>query len=150
MGEFDIEGDDGLIRDGGLGVTLLSIGTLGWSGRSGAVRMMEMRRIVDGMVIAKVVLEVDGAIIKDPDTIKEAVQKFYEGLYKETEQWRLGLRLHDEEQLEVDGAIIKDPDSIKEAVQKFYEGLYKETEQWRLGLRLHDVSRITEEEQIWL
>lgn len=30
-----------------------------------------------------------------PDTIKEAVQKFYEGLYKETEQWRLGLRLHD-------------------------------------------------------
>lgn len=28
MGEFDIEGDDGLIRDGGLGVTLLSIGTL--------------------------------------------------------------------------------------------------------------------------
>ena len=40
-------------------------------------------------------MEVDGAIIKDPDTIKEAVQKFYEGLYKETELWRLGLRLHD-------------------------------------------------------
>ncbi|WMV14274.1 hypothetical protein MTR67_007659 [Solanum verrucosum] len=40
-------------------------------------------------------LEVDGATIKDPDSIKNAVQKFYEGLYNETEQWRPGLRLHD-------------------------------------------------------
>lgn len=60
------------------------------------------------------------------------------------------MRFNSLEQLEVDGATIKDPDTIKEAVQKFYEGLYKETEQWRPGLRLHDVSRITEEEQIWL
>ncbi|WMV09475.1 hypothetical protein MTR67_002860, partial [Solanum verrucosum] len=67
-----------------------------------------------------------------------------EGFKDRVKEWWASL------QLEVDGATIKDPDYIKDAVQKFYEGLYKETEQWRPGLRLHDVSRITEEEQIWL
>lgn len=35
-------------------------------------------------------------------------------------------------------------------MQSFYKDLYKETETWRPDLRLHEVSRITEEEQIWL
>lgn len=54
------------------------------------------------------------------------------------------------EQLEVDGATNKDPDHIKEAVQNFYKKLYKEIERWSPNLRLREISRITEEEKIWL
>ncbi|WMV14420.1 hypothetical protein MTR67_007805 [Solanum verrucosum] len=50
-------------------------------------------------------LEVDGATIKDPDSIKNAVQKFCEGIYKETEQWRPGLRLHDVSRITEEGQI---------------------------------------------
>ncbi|KAH0716935.1 hypothetical protein KY285_012966 [Solanum tuberosum] len=64
--------------------------------------VQEQRPLTDNELIQKThlamefeELEVDGATIKDPDSIKNAVQKFYEGLYNETEQWRPGLRLHD-------------------------------------------------------
>lgn len=36
------------------------------------------------------------------------------------------------------------------AVQDFYKSLYKETERWRPEQKLLNVSRITEEEQLWM